>query len=145
MNIYIDGSCRPSTKKGAYGILIEYDDGTTETLTGIKEGVTNNIMELTAIIEALKHIASNKLDSQYKIQIFCDSQYVIRGMGEWWPNWKANGFKTSTGKEVKNLELWKTLMALCKLVRCTLTWVRGHADNERHNEIDKIVYELTKN
>ena len=142
MNIYIDGSCRPTTKFGSYGILIIDDKGNRKTLTGTREDVTNNIMELTALIEALKYIRDNELDKQFKIEIFCDSQYVVKGAIEWWPKWKANNFQTSTGP-VKNLDLWKYLEKLRKDVTATLTWVKGHAENVRHNEIDKIVYDLT--
>ena len=144
MNIYIDGSCRPSSKFGSYGVLIIDDKGNRHTLTGTQEDVTNNIMELTALIEALKYIRDNQLDSQYEIEIFSDSQYVIKGLTDWWPNWEANNYQTRTGP-VKNLELWKELVALTKVVKSKLTWVKGHALNEKHNEVDKIVYELTAN
>lgn len=143
MNIYIDGSCRPNSKFGSYGILIIDDKGNRKTLTGTREDVTNNIMELTALIEALKHIRDNQLDTQYEIEIFCDSQYVVKGVSEWFPKWKANGYKTASGSDVKNLDLWKYVMKLAKEVKCKLTWVKGHATNERHNEIDRIVYDLT--
>ena len=144
MKIYIDGSCRPNSKFGSYGVLIIDDKENRSTLTGTQEDVTNNIMELTALIEALKHIRDNQLDSQYEIEIFSDSQYVVKGVTEWWTKWKANNYMTTAGP-VKNLDLWKHLEKLCKVVKYKLTWVKGHAMNERHNEVDKIVYNLTAN
>lgn len=142
MNVYIDGSCRPTTKFGAYGILIIDEKGNRTTLTGTQENVTNNIMELVALIEALKYIREHQLDKDREIEIFCDSQYVVKGVKEWWAKWKKNNYMTTTGP-VKNLDLWKYLEKLCKDVKCTLTWVKGHAMNERHNEIDRIVFDLT--
>lgn len=144
MNIYIDGSCRPNSKFGSYGVLIIDDDGNRKTLTGTQEDVTNNIMELTALIEALKYIRANQLDSQYEIEIFSDSQYVVKGITEWYTKWKANNYMTTTGP-VKNLDLWKHLDKLMKAVKCKLTWVKGHGQNIQHNEVDRIVYELTAN
>ncbi len=143
MNIYIDGSCRPSTKYGAYGILIVDDKGGRTTLTGTRDDVTNNIMELTAYIEALRHIIDKNLDADNEIEIFCDSQYVVKGIGEWYDKWKENGFKTASGDDVKNVDLWKHAMKLSKKVKAKLTWTKGHATNIRHNEIDRIVYDLT--
>lgn len=142
MNIYIDGSCRPKTRFGSYGILIIDDKGNRRTLTGTREDVTNNIMELTAFIECLKYIKENDLDKDNVIEIFCDSQYVVKGITEWYPKWKANNYQTSTGP-VKNLDLWKHAIKLSKDVKARLTWVKGHAENVRHNEIDRIVYDLT--
>ena len=142
MNVYIDGSCRPSSRFGSYGVLIIDDKGHRTTLTGTQEDVTNNIMELTALIEALKYLRDNELDKTNQIEIFSDSQYVVKGISEWWTKWKANNYMTSTGP-VKNLDLWKHLEKLCKEVKCKLTWVKGHAENVRHNEVDRIVYDLT--
>ena len=119
MKIYIDGSCRPHTRFGGYGVLIIDDKNNRTTLTGTQEDVTNNIMELTALIEALRYISINKLDETHEIEIFCDSQYVVKGATEWWPKWKANNFQTSTGP-VKNLDLWKHLEKLRKQVKATL-------------------------
>ena len=142
MKIYIDGSCRPSTRFGSYGILIIDAKGHRTTLTGTQEDVTNNVMEITALIEALKYIREHKLDAKNDIEIFSDSQYVVKGVMEWWEKWKANNFMTTTGP-VKNLDLWKHLAKLGKEVKYKLTWVKGHAENARHNEVDKIVYDLT--
>lgn len=142
MNIYIDGSCRPSSRFGSYGILIIDDNGNRKTLTGTRDDVTNNIMEMMALLEALKYIHENKLDEQYEVDIYCDSQYVVKGVKEWWPKWVANNYRTTTGP-VKNLELWKEIMDWCVKVKCTLNWVKGHAENARHNEIDQIVYDLS--
>ena len=142
MNIYIDGSCRPSTKLGGYAILVIDDKGHRHIITGTQENVTNNIMELVALIEALKYVKNNQLDKQYEIEIFSDSQYVVKGVNEWWTKWKANGYRNTSGL-IKNLELWKEVEPLTNAVKCRLTWVKGHSVNIEHNEVDRIVYNLT--
>lgn len=143
MNIYVDGSYKPKTSTGAYGILIVTAQG-EEQITGIEENVTNNVMELKALINCLLHIKKHKLDEEYFIVVHSDSQYVVNGLQLWWDKWVANGYKTSTGKPVKNLELWKELIALAETVKCELQWVKGHADNKLHNKIDKAIFELVK-
>lgn len=143
MQIFIDGSCRPSTRLGAYAILIIDDKGKKEVISGKQEDCTNNIMELKALAECLKHIKNKQLDKQYDIEIFSDSQYVVKGITEWWTKWQANGYKTSDGGDVKNLAIWKEINKLSKEVKCRLTWIKGHANNINHNEVDRIVFGLT--
>lgn len=143
MEIYIDGSCRPKSRFGGYGILIIDDKGQRTVISDTQEDVTNNIMELLALIEALKYIKQNQLDELYEIEIFSDSQYVVLGLTQWMTKWKANGYKTSTGEDIKNIGLWKTLDKLAKSVRCKLTWIKGHANNRLHNEVDELVFNLT--
>lgn len=145
MQIYIDGSCRPTSKFGGYGVIIHDGNGNKEIITGTQADTTNNIMEMKALAVALKHIQENEFDKKYEIEIFCDSEYVVLGVTSWWKKWSMNGFKTSSGQPVKNLELWKHLMKLCNEVTCKLTWVKGHASNDNHNEVDKLVFDLTAN
>lgn len=141
--MYIDGSCRPKTNQGGCAVLIIHDDGTRQTLTDKKENVTNNIMELYAFILALTHIKENKLDKLYEIEIFSDSEYVVKGVTEWWDKWKANNFRTTSGP-VKNLEIWKKIEELKNDVKFKLSWVKAHATCEGNNIIDKIAYKLTE-
>jgi ribonuclease HI len=142
MEIYIDGSCRPKTNHGGCAVLIIYEDGTRQTLTAKKEGVTNNIMELQAFILALQHIKQNNLDKTHEIEIFSDSEYVVKGVTVWWDKWKSNDFKTTTGP-VKNLEIWMIIEELKNDLKFKLTWVRGHSECANHNVVDKIAYNLT--
>ncbi len=142
MKIYIDGSCRPTTGLGGYAILIIDEKGNRKVIKDTVPNVTNNIMEMQALIQCLKFIKENRLDLLYDIEIFSDSQYVVRGVTEWWTKWKANGYKNSTGP-VKNLALWKEIEKLSQEVKCRLTWVKGHSNNELHNEVDRIVFKLT--
>ncbi len=144
INIYTDGSCRPSTKQGSYGVLIVDTETSSKTqLSGTQKDTTNNIMEMTAFLTALNYIYENQLDKENEVTIYSDSQYVLNGATIWWKGWKANNFRTTTGV-VKNLELWKQIHEVKDKINVKLLWVKGHSTNANHNEIDKIVYDLSK-
>lgn len=144
LKLYIDGSYRAKSNKGAYAVLAVTEDSKTTIVSTVVNDTTNNIMEMKALIYAMKAIEDNSLDTYYNIEIFCDSQYVVKGLTEWYPDWERRGFLTAGGKNVKNLDLWKELVSIAKRVKAKLTWVKGHAETELHNEVDKIVNTLTK-
>lgn len=144
LDLYIDGSFRPKTDKGAYGVLAVTEGSKNLIASGVKLFVSNNIMELTAMIEALEAIIKYSLDEHYDVEIFCDSEYVLKGLQEWSIGWVRNNYKTAAGKPIKNKELWLSLIDLHKQVNVKLTWVKGHADTALHNEVDKIVFKLTE-
>ncbi len=144
LQLYIDGSYRAKTNKGAYAVLAVTEDSKTIIASELVIDTTNNIMEMSALIAAMKAIELNSLDTYYDIEIFCDSQYVIFGLTKWYPDWERRGFVTAGGKQVKNLELWKQLVAQSKKVKAKLTWVKGHAETQLHNEVDTIVNTMTK-
>lgn len=144
LQLYIDGSYRAKTNKGAYAVLAVTEDSKTIIASELVIDTTNNIMEMSALIAAMKAIELNSLDTYYDIEIFCDSQYVIFGLTKWYPDWERRGFVTAGGKQVKNLELWKQLVAQSKKVKAKLTWVKGHAETQLHNEVDIIVNTMTK-
>ena len=144
LQLYIDGSYRAKTNKGAYAVLAVTEDSKTTIASELVIDTTNNIMEMSALIAAMKAIELNSLDTYYDIEIFCDSQYVIFGLTKWYPDWERRGFVTAGGKQVKNLELWKQLVAQSKRVKAKLTWVKGHAETQLHNEVDIIVNTMTK-
>ena len=100
IKVYTDGSCLENPGKGGWAAIIINDSGRIE-IKGSKENTTNNQMELTAPIMALKKIPQGS-----KVQIFTDSKYVKSGITEWIYNWKKNGWKTADKKEVKNKNLW---------------------------------------
>lgn len=144
LQLYIDGSFRPKTKKGGYGVLAVTQDSKTLIASGVEFDVTNNIMEMTALKKAFESIIAYQLDEHYDVEVFCDSEYVLKGLQDWSPGWIAKGYITSTGKPVKNKELWVSLVELSKQVKVKLTWVKGHAETQLHNEVDKIVFKLTE-
>ena len=128
--IYTDGACKGNPGPGGWGALLK--SGSTEKeLFGGERETTNNRMELMGVIEALR-----ALKRPCAVTLNVDSQYVLKGMTEWLPGWKAKGWKTSTKQPVKNVDLWQALDELVNRSGHTIEWrwVRGHngdAGNER--------------
>ena len=138
--IYTDGACSGNPGKGGWGAILKYGDHTKE-ISGYAELTTNNKMELQAVIEALKLIKKD-----YDIEIFTDSNYVKDGITKWINTWKLNNWKTSKKESVKNKELWLELDELRQKYNINWNWVKGHADDELNNRVDKLArLEITKN
>ena len=132
IKVYTDGSCLENPGKGGWAAIIINDSGRIE-IKGSKENTTNNQMELTAPIMALKKIPQGS-----KVQIFTDSKYVKSGITEWIYNWKKNGWKTADKKEVKNKNLWTKLDDLSNAFDIEWIWVKAHSNNELNNEVDLL-------
>ena len=132
IKVYTDGSCLENPGKGGWAAIIINDSGRIE-IKGSKENTTNNQMELTAPIMALKKIPQGS-----KVQIFTDSKYVKSGITEWIHNWKKNGWKTVNKKQVKNKDLWTELDLLSKEFDIKWSWVKAHSTNKFNNEVDLI-------
>ena len=128
ITIYTDGACSGNPGVGGWGVVIIKDDKNETFLNGGDNETTNNKMELTAAIEALKYFQSKK-----DITLITDSKYVKDGIQSWIQNWKKNGWKTTAKKPVKNKELWIELDVLIARHNITWEWVKGHAGN-KHNE-----------
>ena len=121
--IYTDGACKGNPGPGGWGALLKYKEHKKE-INGFSKNTTNNIMELTAVIESLL-IIKQKSD----ITIITDSNYVKDGITKWIANWKNKGWKTSNKKPVKNKDLWKKLDDLSNNHKIKWEWVRGHTGN----------------
>ena len=132
IKVYTDGSCLVNPGKGGWAAIIINDKEKTE-IKGSKENTTNNQMELTAPIMALKKIPKGS-----KIQIFTDSKYVKSGITEWIHKWKKNGWKTADKKEVKNKDLWKELDELSSAFYIEWIWVKAHSTDALNNEVDLL-------
>jgi len=132
IKVYTDGSCLKNPGKGGWAAIIINDRGKTE-IKGSQKNTTNNQMELTAPIMALKKIPKGS-----KIQIFTDSKYVKSGITEWIHSWKKNGWKTADKKEVKNKELWIELDDLSRAFDIDWIWVKAHSTDELNNEVDLL-------
>ena len=130
--IYTDGACSGNPGKGGWAAIIINNNEKTE-IKGSKENTTNNQMELTAPIMALKKIPKGS-----KIQIFTDSKYVKSGITEWIHKWKKNGWKTADKKEVKNKDLWKELDELSSAFYIEWIWVKAHSTDALNNEVDLL-------
>ena len=130
--IYTDGACRGNPGPGGWGALLQYEEYKKE-INGFSLLTTNNIMELTAVIESLKLI---KFPSE--IVITTDSTYVKNGINDWIHSWKSKGWKTANKKPVKNKELWKKLDNLSSLHTIEWKWVRGHTGHFGNERADQL-------
>ena len=132
IEIFTDGACKGNPGPGGWGALLIYGDKEKE-INGFSSTTTNNIMELTAVIEALKQIKK-----PYLINITTDSTYVKNGITDWINNWKSNGWKTTAKKSVKNKELWLELFELTKSFEINWIWVKAHVGNPLNEEVDSL-------
>ena len=139
IKVYTDGSCLENPGKGGWAAIIINDSGRIE-IKGSKENTTNNQMELTAPIMALKKIPQGS-----KVQIFTDSKDVKSGITEWIHNWKKNGWKTADKKEVKNKNLWTELDDLSNAFDIEWIWVKAHSTDELNNEVDLLARSSANN
>ena len=138
VNIWSDGACSVHSDKtpGGWGAILQYN-GKEKEISGFALNTTNNIMELTGVIEALK-----LLKEPCEVKLYSDSQYVIQGITTWIKNWKINGWKSAKG-DVKNKELWVELDKLNTIHKIEWNWVKGHSSNEYNNRCDKLATEAT--
>lgn len=132
VTIYTDGACRGNPGPGGWGALLIYGSQ-RRAMHGGEPETTNNRMELCAVIEAL-----NALKQRCAVSLYTDSTYVMKGLNEWLPNWKARGWKTASRKPVKNQDLWQALDAACQQHQIDWHWVKGHAGDPGNEEADRL-------
>ena len=138
--IYTDGACSGNPGPGGWGTILMYKSEKKE-IYGAEKETTNNIMELTAVIEGLK-----LLKQPCEVEIYSDSAYVVNAFNQGWIyNWIKKGWKTADGKSVKNQELWQELYALTKKHKVEFIKVKGHADNEFNNRCDEMARNAINN
>jgi len=128
IKIFTDGACSGNPGIGGWGVVILINANYPIFLNGGEIQTTNNRMELTATIKALKHFKEYQL-----ITLITDSKYVKDGIESWIANWKKNGWKTASKKPVKNKELWLELDSQIAKHKITWEWVKGHA-GDKYNE-----------
>ena len=138
--IYTDGACSGNPGPGGWGVILMYKENKKE-ISGGKKETTNNIMEITAVIEALKC-----LKTKCEVQVYSDSAYTVNAFNQGWIyNWIKNGWKSSNKEPVKNKELWQELYDLTKKHKVEFIKVKGHADNKFNNRCDEMAREAIKN
>lgn len=135
IRIYTDGGCTGNPGPGGWAAVI-LKDQQKEELSGGEEATTNNRMELTAVIEALRWWEHHGM---CPLEIHTDSQYVKNGINSWIFNWKKNGWKTAAGKPVKNQDLWVLLYDLNQKAKPDWFWVKGHSGDEFNERCDQLV------
>jgi len=132
VDIYTDGACSGNPGPGGWGALLRFD-GKEKELSGYEPATTNNRMELTAVIEALR-----ALKRPVAARVHTDSQYVQKGISEWIHGWKKRGWLTADQKPVKNVDLWQALDAAAAGHRIEWLWVRGHAGHAENERADAL-------
>lgn len=131
VDVFTDGACSGNPGVGGWAALLRYGD-TERMLHGAEAHTTNNRMELLAAIRALE-----ALKRPSRVRLATDSQYVQRGIGEWLPKWRANGWLTSDRKPVANKDLWELLAAQTARHQVEWQWVRGHAGHPENDRVDR--------
>lgn len=134
--IFTDGGCSGNPGIGGWAFVMSADGEFVTEQSGGSQFTTNNKMELTAVINALKTCLVTGCES---IVINTDSQYVKNGITSWVINWKKNGWKTAAKKPVKNQELWVELDKLNNQLPVKYQWVKGHAGIELNERCDTLV------
>lgn len=129
--IYTDGACKGNPGPGGWGVLLVYK-GVEKELWG-DPSTTNNRMELMAAIAGL--IA---LTRPCSVKLVTDSQYVMKGIQEWLPNWKKRGWKTASKEPVKNADLWQKLDEEVNRHQVSWQWVRGHTGHPGNERADQL-------
>jgi ribonuclease HI len=132
LEIFTDGACRGNPGPGGWGALLKWNEREKEICGGERE-TTNNRMELTAVIEALK-----ALTRPAPVRIYTDSTYVMQGISKWIHGWKKNGWKTSAKEPVKNVDLWQALDAVVAQHTVEWKWVKGHAGHPGNERADQL-------
>ncbi|HLS97163.1 MAG: ribonuclease HI [Porticoccaceae bacterium] len=128
VEVFTDGACRGNPGPGGWGALLRYG-GKEKSLYGGEAMTTNNRMELTAAIEALK-----ALRESCEVVLTTDSQYVRQGITQWIAGWKQKGWRTAARQPVKNVDLWQALDEQTRRHQIDWRWVKGHSGH-RENEI----------
>lgn len=133
IEIFTDGACKGNPGPGGWGVLLRLGEH-QKTLFGGEPQTTNNRMELMAAIQGLQ--ALKKAPAQ--VLLTTDSQYVMKGIREWLPNWKKRDWKTASRQPVKNADLWRQLDELVSQHHVEWRWVKGHSGHPENELADEL-------
>lgn len=134
VTLYTDGACSGNPGPGGWGALLQWN-GSERELSGGERETTNNRMEMLAIVEGLR-----ALKEPCRVTVYSDSAYVVNAINQRWiAGWKRNGWKTSGKTPVKNQDLWQAMLAeIERHAAVEFVKVKGHADDERNNRVDRL-------
>jgi ribonuclease HI len=138
VEIFTDGACSGNPGPGGWGVVMRCN-GEKRELSGGERLTTNNKMEMTAAVEALK-----SLDKPCKVVLTTDSEYLKNGITKWIKGWKKNGWKTAAKEPVKNQELWQKLDELDQKHTIEWKWVRGHNGHPENERCDELAREAIR-
>ncbi len=137
VELFTDGACSGNPGPGGWAFILKHPaTGKLLKQAGGEPGTTNNKMELLAVIKGL-----SALSRPSNVELFSDSQYVLKGLSEWIDSWKKRGWKTASKEPVKNQDLWQTLDELRAKHHLKFHWVRGHAGHPENEECDRMAVE----
>lgn len=139
VEIFTDGACSGNPGAGGYGAILRYGAHEKEISGGFAQ-TTNNRMELTAAIEAMK-----LLKEPCRVKLHTDSQYLANGILKGWAKqWRANGWKKGDKKPALNPDLWEELLRLCEMHQVEILWVKGHAGHPENERCDRLAVAATE-
>ena len=131
--IYTDGACSGNPGPGGWGSILMYN-GHKKEISGGEKTTTNNRMELTGVIWALK-----ALKEPCTVELYSDSKYVTDALSKGWAvSWRAKGWRRADKKPALNVDLWEELLSLAEIHELRCHWVKGHAENEFNNRCDEL-------
>lgn len=137
VTIYTDGACKGNPGRGSWAAVLISEDGKEKEISGIAENTTNNQMELTGVVEALK-----ALKRPCRVTLHSDSAYIVNAFRQnWTDKWQSNGWRTADKSPVKNRELWETIIALCQIHEVAFEKVKGHAGIHYNERVDRLANE----
>lgn len=139
VEIFCDGACSGNPGPGGYGAILRYQ-GRTKEISGGEAATTNNRMELTAAITALR-----QLTRPCRVILTTDSQYLVKGMTEWIGGWQRKGWQNSKKEPVVNRDLWEKLLELAERHSIEWIWVRGHNGHSENERCDALAREAVAN
>jgi ribonuclease HI len=134
VELFTDGACSGNPGPGGWAFLLRHPrSGKAVEQSGGEHETTNNRMELTAVIEGLSALTRPSV-----VELYSDSQYVLKGLNEWMPGWKKKGWRTASKQPVKNVDLWKQLDTLKDGHEIRFHWVKGHAGHPENERVDEL-------
>ncbi len=137
--IYTDGACSGNPGPGGWAAVLRYNQH-EKVLTGAEPNTTNNRMELTAAIEALR-----ALKTPCTVELYTDSNYLVRAVEEGWlERWQQKGWRTASRKPVENQDLWRELWDLIRRHQVRFIKVKGHAGDALNNRVDRLAVEAMR-
>ena len=139
IEIFTDGACKGNPGPGGWGVVLRMGAHEKE-MSGHDPATTNNRMELTAVIEALR-----ALKSPCDVSLHTDSRYVIDGITKWIIGWQKNGWKNAAKKPVLNADLWRALLEAKNGHRITWHWVKGHDGHPENERADRLASDAALN
>lgn len=140
VEIFTDGACKGNPGPGGWGAILRYK-GVEKEISGGERNTTNNRMELTAVISALR-----LLKESCTVTLYTDSQYVCNAINQGWAKkWKANGWMRNKKEKALNPELWESLLELCDRHEVSFNWVKGHAGHPENERCDRLAVAEAEN